>query len=143
MQHQKTLSDPRAGHSVAPASLLVADDDPQLRELYQMVMERAGHRVRLARDGRECLDLYRRSLEEHNPYDLVLLDLYMPVMDGRQCLEGIFALDPQAKVLLATGLPRNELGPWAEKMTGVISKPMSMATLLDYINRCLGRALVV
>lgn len=119
------------------ASLLVVDDDFQLRELYQVVMESVGHRVRLARDGQQCLDLYRQALAEGRPYDLVLLDLNMPVMDGRQCLEEIYNLDPRARVLLATGSPEDDLGPWSRRLVGMLTKPVGVTGILEGVARAL------
>lgn len=119
------------------ASLLVVDDDFQLRELYQVVMESVGHRVHLARDGQQCLDFYRRALADGRPYDLVLLDLNMPVMDGRQCLERLLGLDPRARVMLATGSPAEDLGPWSRRLAGLVTKPVGVSSLLDSVARAL------
>lgn len=121
----------------AGASLLVVDDDIQLRELYQVVMESVGHRVHLARDGQQCLEFYRRALEDGRPYDLVLLDLNMPVMDGRQCLESLLGMDPRAKVMLATGSPAEELGSWSRRLAGLVTKPVGVSTLLQCVARAL------
>jgi two-component system cell cycle response regulator DivK len=60
-----------------PALILIAEDYEDNRELLRLMLERAGHRVSEARDGRECLTLARLELP-----DLCLLDLSMPVLDG-------------------------------------------------------------
>ncbi len=60
-----------------PASILIADDYEDNRELLRVMLEMSGHRVREARDGRECVEL--AQLE---PPDLLLIDLSMPVLDG-------------------------------------------------------------
>lgn len=57
--------------------ILVVDDEPALRTMVRMILERAGYQVFLAENGEEALRLY----QEH-PADLVLLDVMMPVMDG-------------------------------------------------------------
>jgi CheY-like chemotaxis protein len=119
------------------ASVLVVDDDFQLRELYQVVMESAGHRVHLAQDGQQGLELYRRALDEGAPYDLVILDLNMPVMDGRQCLDRLLGLDPGARVMLATGHAAEELGPWSGRLAGLVYKPVGVGNLLDSVARAL------
>jgi CheY-like chemotaxis protein len=129
-----------AGAAMPPsgASLLVVDDDFQLRELYQVIMESAGHRVHLAQNGQQCLELYGKALAEDRPYDLVVLDLNMPVMDGRQCLEGIFGLNPGARVMLATGSAEEDLGPWSRRLAGLVIKPVGMGSLLESVARALG-----
>jgi two-component system cell cycle response regulator DivK len=60
-----------------PASILIADDYADNRELLRLMLEIAGHRVREARDGRECVGLAQLELP-----DLFLIDLSMPVLDG-------------------------------------------------------------
>lgn len=59
------------------ADILVVDDEPILRQLFERVLAHEGHRVRLAANGRDAL----ASLGEGVP-DLILLDLQMPTMDG-------------------------------------------------------------
>jgi len=65
-----------------PAEVLVIDDDPAVRGCLTHLLERAGHTVAAAGDGRQALD-YLRS---NPPPRLILLDLAMPVMDGREFL---------------------------------------------------------
>ncbi|HEX7996973.1 MAG TPA: response regulator [Pyrinomonadaceae bacterium] len=60
-----------------PASILIADDYADNRELLRVMLEMVGHRVREARDGRECVEL-----AQVEPPDLFLIDLSMPVLDG-------------------------------------------------------------
>jgi CheY-like chemotaxis protein len=60
-----------------PASILIADDYEDNRELLRLMLEMSGHRVREARDGRECIEMAQAE-----PPDLFLLDLSMPVLDG-------------------------------------------------------------
>jgi CheY-like chemotaxis protein len=60
-----------------PSSVLVIEDDPDMRGLLVLMLEDRGHRVLAASDGREGLDVLR-----HETPDLILLDMKMPVMDG-------------------------------------------------------------
>src|SRR5512132_2384484 len=64
------------------ASILVVDDDPVTRLMLAASLERNGHRVTTAEDGPRALDLVRS-----NPFDVVLLDVLMPRMDGYRMLE--------------------------------------------------------
>jgi adenylate cyclase len=68
----------------AQASVLVVDDDPVNRALLAKTLERDGHRVTTAEDGQEGWELLQRE-----PFDVVLLDVLMPRMDGRNVLERI------------------------------------------------------
>ncbi len=60
-----------------PALILIADDYEDNRELLRLMLEKAGHRVSEARNGRECV-----MMAQLEPPDLCLLDLSMPVLDG-------------------------------------------------------------
>ena len=78
-------------------TVLVAEDDPVQRLLLRRALEPLGVEVRLARHGREALDL---ALEA--PPHLVLTDLHMPYMDGLELTRRLKALDPLLPVLLLT-----------------------------------------
>jgi len=69
---------------VEPASILVADDNQTNREILARFLERHQHTVTFARDGRETLDLIRER-----SFDLVLLDILMPEINGFQVLENM------------------------------------------------------
>ena len=82
---------------MAAASLLVADDDPVARDLLAEVLAREGYRVRAAAGGKECIALARAE-----PFDLALIDLRMPDVDGLQVLSALQALQPPVPVLILT-----------------------------------------
>ncbi|HEY0407476.1 MAG TPA: response regulator [Pyrinomonadaceae bacterium] len=69
-----------------PGSIIIADDYEDNRELLRLILEMAGHRVREARDGRECV-----QMAQLDPPDLFLLDLSMPVLDGWSALRELRA----------------------------------------------------
>ena len=69
-----------------PVTILIADDHDDNRELFRLMLEGAGHRVREARDGRECVI----SAQAESP-DVALLDLSMPVLDGWHALRELRA----------------------------------------------------
>ncbi|GAB1434480.1 hypothetical protein MASR2M32_06950 [Sphaerotilus sulfidivorans] len=71
---------PGADTGTGALEVLVADDHPVNRKYMQVLMERLGHRVSLALDGREALEQVRQR--EASPFDLVLMDVHMPNMDG-------------------------------------------------------------
>jgi DNA-binding NtrC family response regulator len=80
------------------ASILIVDDDEDLREITGMVLQDAGFRIRMAANGREGFDAYTRG-----GIDLVVSDLHMPEMSGLEMLEAIKKLDPKAKVIMCSG----------------------------------------
>ncbi len=78
-------------------TLLLADDDRNIREYCRRELEEEGYRVLVARDGAEAIHLTRR----HSP-DLVILDICMPGVDGLEAAQRIKAMDPDAPVVFFT-----------------------------------------
>ncbi|MBI4798141.1 MAG: PAS domain S-box protein, partial [Desulfarculus sp.] len=79
-------------------SILLVDDEADLRELGARTLGAMGYQVRTADSGEEALDLYRRM---GGQLDLVILDLGMPGMGGHKAMQAILELNPQAKVIIA------------------------------------------
>lgn len=69
---------------MTPVSILIAEDYDDNRELLRLMLESAGHRVRETRDGRELVEAARAG-----SFDLILIDLSMPVLDGWAALEAL------------------------------------------------------
>ena len=118
--------------ALGTGTILIADDEIYVRQLGQRILEKAGYTVITATDGREALEVYR---EKRNQISLVILDLIMPVMDGRQCFEEILRLDPGAKVLIASGFsPDGATRETLEGRTkGFVGKPFNIKQLLKTV----------
>ena len=91
--------------------ILLAEDDFVTRKFMAKFLSKYGE-CDVTVDGMEAVDAFMMALEEENPYDLVCLDVMMPVMDGYQALVGIRNLEKErnipaekaAKVIMATAL---------------------------------------
>ena len=91
--------------------ILLAEDDFVTRKFMSNFLSKYGE-CDVTVDGLEAVDAYMMALEEGNPYDLVCLDIMMPVMDGYQALMGIRNLEKErnvpkekeAKVIMTTAL---------------------------------------
>ncbi len=91
--------------------ILLAEDDFVTRKFMSGLLSKYGE-VDVTVDGMEAVEAYMLALEDGEPYDLVCLDIMMPVMDGYQALMGIRSLEKdnhvpeekQAKVIMATAL---------------------------------------
>jgi two-component system, chemotaxis family, chemotaxis protein CheY len=80
------------------ARILIIDDQPQIRDNCREALEEAGHRVIVAADGREGVRLYRES-----PVDLVILDLYMPELDGLATIQELRRTTPRLLIIAMSG----------------------------------------
>jgi len=86
-------------------SLLIVDDEPMALVLAKRVLTEAGFDVVTAQSGFECLDLFRKR--PHH-FDLILLDLTMPFMDGEETFGRLRSIRPDVVVLLSTGFIAQE-----------------------------------
>jgi len=78
--------------------VLVVDDEESIRNMMRMTLELDGHQVVVAEDGPTGLEMFKKE----SP-DVVLLDVRLPRMDGREVLTRIKALDPDSEVIIITG----------------------------------------
>ena len=78
--------------------ILVVDDEPNIRKACTRVLSEEGYRITAAEDGRQALDLIK-----DNDFDLVLLDLMMPGIDGLEVLRRLNDLKPDTDVIIITG----------------------------------------
>jgi CheY-like chemotaxis protein len=104
------------------ASILVVDDEPDVRELFNITLKMAGHMTNTVQDGQEALDALNVELP-----DLILLDLMMPRVDGFEFLEAIREQkkDEPLRVLVATAkviedAEQEQLSYWP--VVGVLNK---------------------
>ncbi|MGH7181040.1 MAG: response regulator [Nitrospiraceae bacterium] len=115
-------------------SVLVVDDEDQLRQLIREILEQAGYQVTEARDGKEAVLQYRLA-----PADVVIMDILMPEQDGLETTSTLRREFPNVKIIAITG---------SSEMIGILSfldvakmlgahrtlqKPFEMQTLLDTV----------
>jgi two-component system, cell cycle sensor histidine kinase and response regulator CckA len=122
-------SEVRPGESSAPsaATILVVDDRTDIGRLTQDILETAGYVVLPTSDPREAL-----SLSRHTPgaIDLLLADVGMPLMDGRELAQRMIELHPDMKVMLMSG--SHEVGT-VETGWAFIEKPFTVKELLQRV----------
>lgn len=113
--------------------ILIVDDQSMNVGLLEIILQNAGYSaITSTTNPEEVLQLYRRDR-----YDLVLLDLLMPRMDGFQVLDGLLKLDPDACVVVITAQPAHELRAIQVGAKGFISKPFSVKEVADQIRAVL------
>jgi two-component system, cell cycle sensor histidine kinase and response regulator CckA len=117
-------------------TLLLVDDDDRVRNMAQQMIEMGGYKAITASSGEEALEIYAAGKEE---IALVILDLIMPGMGGKRCLEDLLRIDPDVRVIIASGLSSNGLAT-DEKGTGArgfVMKPYDAKEILRAIRKVL------
>jgi CheY-like chemotaxis protein len=116
------------------ASVLVIDDDPDIRMLVEIAMERAGHEVQLASGGAEGLAVLR---DRDGSPPVVVLDGQMPVLDGWEVLAAIRADDSllDVPVILCTvqASPTDLARGWETGCDAYLTKPFDIAAMADEV----------
>lgn len=114
--------------ALARRRILLAEDEPIVREAMVGMIEALGHAVVEVRDGVEALDRFR---EAPDAFDLVLLDLSMPRLGGVGALEQIWALRPDIPAVLSSGHPeqRRILQMQSRGTVTFLQKPFSLTEL--------------
>lgn len=115
-------------------SILVVDDEPQLRTLIQEILTAKGYRVLTATNGIDALEVL-----DKNAIDLMLSDIIMPKMNGYLLVEKAQKLYPQLKILLASGFQGNQADNKLKLDEAIIEKPYENEFLLRRIRRCLDK----
>jgi PAS domain S-box-containing protein len=122
----------RAAPPAEPVSgsgrVLVVDDEPVMRATAEAILEELGYEILLAEDGRAGLECFA---ERHAEIDLVLLDMVMPEMNGRDCFLEMRKIDPDARVVLSSGFTLDEdLDDLRKRgLRGFVRKPYRVADL--------------
>lgn len=131
-EHTSVIPMPRGGSE----TILLVDDEEMIRDLASRILKKAGYRVIEASDGKEALDIYYQRADE---ISLVLLDLIMPKMGGRECLQGLLEFNPTLKVIVASGYSAN--GPSKDALSkgakGFVNKPYDVRQVLEVIRSVL------
>lgn len=114
-------------------NILVVDDEEIIREFVAESMAFYGYQTISAANGEEALQLYRES---GSRIDLVLLDISMPGMGGFYCLEKLLEIDPEVKVVMASGYLPDGLknDPLKKGARGFLNKPFKVEALLEKIS---------
>lgn len=133
--------------SAAPAekgteSILVVDDEVSQLRSVRMVLVRQGYKVQTASNGRDAVRLFEEAIHfgKKTPFDLVILDMIMPDMDGLTTFKKITAMYPGQKVLVASGHAPEEMGAELIKRgAGWLPKPYEGKDLLRVVRARLDR----
>jgi two-component system, cell cycle sensor histidine kinase and response regulator CckA len=115
-------------------TVLIVDDDDSLRDLDEQILQAYGYTVMSAPDGESALRIYQECGDR---IDLVVLDLIMPGVGGAACLQKLLEINPEAKVVIASGYAVNVD---TEKATergakAFIQKPYDVQHMLQVVRK--------
>jgi DNA-binding response OmpR family regulator len=118
-----------------PITVLVVEDDPELRSLYRSALKAAGYQVVAVDDGLAAL----RHLENEVP-DAVVLDLTLPLVDGGDVYRELAARPSTAHlpIIVVTGRTLSERD--AKEFACVLRKPLHVESLIHEIEQCVRHA---
>jgi DNA-binding NtrC family response regulator len=118
------------------ASVLVVDDEPDIREMLCSLLDDEGYEAIGVEGGVEALSAARRRR-----FDLAMIDLRMPGMSGRELLSALRVLDPNTRVLVVSAYATREESEacMALGALAVVSKPVDVERLVTLVDQALGR----
>jgi DNA-binding NtrC family response regulator len=119
---------------VRTSHILVVDDDPYIRHLVTVILERHAYTVTTASDGRGALAALATS-----PVDAILLDARMPTLDGPGFVAALNQRSVRLPIIVMSGFEGT--GAWASSIeaVGYLTKPFTMSDLLSSIEKALDR----
>lgn len=112
-------------------TILVVDDNEDLLETFAMILRRRGFIVETADNGAKAIDKFKER-----DYDVTLMDIVMPEMNGVEAFHKIREMVPEASIILMTAYSDEEMIQSAKKegVNKVISKPIRIDHLIELIN---------
>ncbi|MGH7942292.1 MAG: ATP-binding protein [Limisphaerales bacterium] len=125
-----------------PLRILCIDDEPALRLLIREMLLRDGHNIELADGGQAGIDAFRAALQREAPFDVVMTDLGMPLVDGNAVARTIKSESSSTPVVMLTGwgvFLKND-GDVPSEVDGILSKPPRIKEIRSMLRRVTNRA---
>jgi signal transduction histidine kinase/CheY-like chemotaxis protein len=141
--HKKTAATlpdtppPPPANSKQSLNILCIDDEEPIRKLLFHCFTRLNHHVVTAASGEQGVEFFRAARAKNQPFQAVITDLGMPVMDGHQLARIIKAESPQTPIIMMTGwgTMMKENGENAPEVDAIVGKPPEMEKLNDLLLR--------
>ena len=119
--------------------ILLVEDEPDVADVASEMLAEEGYRVVIAHDGFEALKIYEQMGKQ---VGLIILDYFLPVIDGDAVFEELRSINPKVNVVLSSGFAeQSKIGSMlAQGLRGFIPKPYSRAKLLEQVRSTLDAA---
>ena len=129
---------PRETKEINSETVLVVEDEAQLREIAAEVLDAIGYKVITAADGEEAVTIFR---DRYREIDIALIDVVMPRLGGRETYEAMKKIDPSLRALFMTGYSLNGIHTnfILEQGIDAIQKPYSFDDLAKKLREILDR----
>jgi signal transduction histidine kinase/CheY-like chemotaxis protein len=122
------------------ANVLVAEDNPVNQKLLRLILEKAGVTVDLVENGVAAVDAALFARETGHPYDLVLMDMFMPILDGHTATHQLRTLDYRGPIvaLTASAMAEDREKCLAAGCDDFLTKPIDRKRLLEVVKSAVG-----
>ena len=129
----------RVNHDVQNLSssskrVLVIDDEKNIRDLIDEILTEEGYEVFLARNGQDGVDLFEKY---NGSFAVVILDIIMPELDGKDCYYRIKEINPRVKVILTSGYSKSNVKEELirQGVDAYIPKPFNVDGFLETVQK--------
>jgi DNA-binding response OmpR family regulator len=117
-------------------TVLVVDDEPMVRDLCRMLLEREGYEVLAAEDGVQALEVFQRHWRH---IGLVILDWTLPRLSGDDTLRLMVDIDPEVRVLFCSGYPSEQINSLGHaRVYGYLAKPFHNRDFVNTVRHLFG-----
>ena len=125
------------GRPISPLTILSIDDEPLVRELIKEMLEKDGHKTQSADGGEAGIQAFLEAKATGRPFDLVITDLGMPYVNGREVVRRIKEASPRTPVILLTGWGGRLQadGDIPQEVDAVLSKPPQLKEMRKALSR--------
>ncbi len=122
-------------------NILIAEDNKYTAFQYDKILQKNGHKVTIAKDGEECVKLYKQGMKngtnkvQDNPYDVVVLDQSMPKKVGSQAAQEILKERPSQRIIFASayGITAEKNYEKFNERVEFLQKPFSLVKFVKTI----------
>jgi signal transduction histidine kinase/ActR/RegA family two-component response regulator len=125
------------GTPVPPLKILCVDDEAPVLDVLRIMLKSGGHRVETVGEGGRAVEMFRAAAAAGDPFELVVTDLAMPKMDGRELARTIKQASARTPIIMVTGwgdIMRVE-GSHPENIDAVLSKPPQAKELFETLRK--------
>lgn len=135
---KETVSEPeKKDINLRILNVLIMDDEKVIRDTLSAMLKQLGCNVTISKEGLEAIELYKTSIIQNIPFDLVMLDLTIPGgMGGKQTIAKLLEIDKDVKAVVSSGYYDDPvISLWEDYgFRGVLKKPYSFEELKELIN---------